>query len=157
MFPCICNTSKTGGINPKKFNNFNVWESMRRLLKTLYLFFFGGGEEKIKRDEWKTNILNKDFEIILMRARGDGAPRSHPAITTFFHWITAFPWSSLAEGDEGGIGASGKLLCLWETRKKYAAHVWHHSTHVGLLGQSRCSSPSTKEPLSNLEAPKNSV
>ena len=141
----------------KEIQQFQCLRKHEKAFKNFVFIFFRGGEEKIKRDEWKTNILNKDFEIILMRARGDGAPRSHPAITTFFHWITAFPWSSLAEGDEGGIGASGKLLCLWETRKKYAAHVWHHSTHVGLLGQSRCSSPSTKEPLSNLEAPKNSV
>ena len=27
------------------------------------------------------------------------------------------PWSSLVEGDEGCIGPSGKLLCLWLTRK----------------------------------------
>ena len=57
----------------------------------------------------------------------------------------ACPWSSLVEGDEGSIGLRGKLLCLWQTLKSYATHAWHHSMHVWLLGQSGCSSPSTKE------------
>ena len=73
----------------------------------------------------------------------------------YTHWSdskarlnTSFcPWSSLVEGDEGCIGPSSKLLCLWQTRK-YAAHACQHSIHsnnVRLLGQSGCSSPSTKE------------
>ena len=33
------------------------------------------------------------------------------------------PWSSLVEGDEGGIGPSGKLLCLWQTHKNM--HYMH--------------------------------
>ena len=52
-------------------------------------------------------------------------------------WI-AKSWSSLVVGDEG---PSGKLLCLCETLKNYAAHAWHH----WLLGRSSCSSPTTEE------------
>ena len=37
------------------------------------------------------------------------------------------------------------VLCLWEIRKNYAAHVLLHSTHDWLLGWSGWSSPSSKE------------
>ena len=33
----------------------------------------------------------------------------------------AWAWSSFVEGDEGCIGRSGKLLCLWSNQKKYTA------------------------------------
>ena len=35
-------------------------------------------------------------------------------------------WSSLV-GDQGCFGPNGKLSCLCETPKIYAAHAWHHS------------------------------
>ena len=54
-------------------------------------------------------------------------------------------WSSLEEWDEGGIGPSGKLLCLWLPPKNYATHAWLHSIHIWLFGRSGCWSPSTKE------------
>ena len=56
-------------------------------------------------------------------------------------------WTSLVEVDEGCIGPGGKLLCLWPTPKKYAAHSWHLSIHVWLLGRSGCSSPSIKSSM----------
>ena len=56
-------------------------------------------------------------------------------------------WSSLAEGHEGCIGPSGKLLCFWPTEKDYAAYAWQYSKHFWLLGQSSCSPPSTNELL----------
>ena len=37
------------------------------------------------------------------------------------------PWGSLVVGDEDYIGPSGKLLCLRQTPKNYAAHAWHDS------------------------------
>ena len=50
------------------------------------------------------------------------------------------------EGDEGWqYRPNGKLLCLWQTPQKYASRAWHYSIPVWLLGQSVCSSPSTKE------------
>ena len=61
-----------------------------------------------------------------------------------YHHSPTFPRSSLVEGDEGCIGPSGKLMCLWQPPKYYAAHAWHHSILVWLLDQSGCSSP-TKE------------
>ena len=59
--------------------------------------------------------------------------------------VITYPRSSLVAGDEGCIGPSGKLNGLCQTPKNYAAHAWHYSTHVWLLGQSSCSSPSTKD------------
>ena len=43
-------------------------------------------------------------------------------------------WSSLEEGDDGCIGPSGKLLCLWQIEENYEAHVWHHSIHTPWTG-----------------------
>ena len=54
-------------------------------------------------------------------------------------------WSSLVEVDEGCISLSGKLLWLWQIYKNYAAHAWHHSKYICLLGRSSCSSSSIKE------------
>ena len=58
---------------------------------------------------------------------------------------TVYSWSSLVKWDEGCIGPSGKLLCLCKPKIQYAAHAGQLSIHVWLLGQSGCSSPSTKE------------
>ena len=54
-------------------------------------------------------------------------------------------WYSLVEGDEGCVGPSGKLLCVYQTEKNYAVHAWHCSILVWLLGQSSCSFPSNEE------------
>ena len=50
--------------------------------------------------------------------------------------VQTMPWGSLVKRDEGCIGPSCKLLCLWQTAINYSAHSWHHSTHVWLLDQS---------------------
>ena len=44
-------------------------------------------------------------------------------------------------GDEGCIGPSGKLLCLWQIEKNNAALAWNDTIHVWPLGRSSCSSP----------------
>ena len=54
-------------------------------------------------------------------------------LLSFFHW-RAPSWSSLEVGDDGCIGPSRKLLCLCQAPKIYAAHAWHNSIHVWLLG-----------------------
>ena len=59
--------------------------------------------------------------------------------------MTVSHMSSFVVGDEGCIVPSRNLLCLCQTTKNYAAHAWHHSIHVWLLGRSSCSAPSTKE------------
>ena len=56
-----------------------------------------------------------------------------------------FAYSSLIEGDDGLYCPSGKLLCLLQTPRNYAAHYWQHSIRVWLLLHSVCSSHSTKE------------
>ena len=55
------------------------------------------------------------------------------------------PWSSLVEGDEGCIGTSSKLLCLWQNQKICSMCTLQHSTLVWFLAWSICSSPSIKE------------
>ena len=60
-------------------------------------------------------------------------------------WTSGGTWSSLVIGEEGCIGPSRKLLCLWRTPKNYAANAWHYSIHVLLMCPSSCSYPSTKE------------
>ena len=59
--------------------------------------------------------------------------------TSVFSSSCGLAWSSLVEGC---ISLSGKLLWLWQIYKNYAAHAWHHSKYVWLLGQSSCSSSS---------------
>ena len=75
--------------------------------------------------------------------------------------IILFIHGALEEGDEGCNGPGGKLLRLRQTQKicsgrepwssgygrfrRYAPNEWQHSILAWLLGQSVCSSPSTKE------------
>ena len=73
----------------------------------------------------------------------------HFKAVNVWRWIMhneiPFPRSSVVQGDEGCIGARGKLLCLWSTQNNDWAHARQHSVCVWLLGWSGCSSPSTKE------------